>query len=334
MEFFKKIDFKSLPIFKILGIGIIGLILITIVIWFVGFAFRTAFYGGGVSPSAPSYQGIAYNEAKYGLTENLSARNILPPISDNTTGGDAEEFEITEYISTIKTRNLEKTCAIIDELKAHDYVIFEDRQQHDKGCSYVFKVENDMADEVFSIIKELKPETVQENTHTIKTIVDYYTSETEILEKKLASVEKTLSDAQRAYDEITILATRAQDVESLAKIIDSKINLIERLTLERIQIKEQIDRLNRTKVEQLDRLLYTFFRVDVYEYLIFDFKEIKDSWTIEFKRFVSEFNNVIQDVTINLAGYILRLLQIAVYLLIALFVAKYGWRFVRRIWTY
>ncbi len=334
------IDWRNLPVAKMIGLGFLAVLFFTVAVWLIGFAFRSAFRGPQTFDSSmPPQMGVAYKSMPFeemgggGDVMGLSQRNIIYD-QGYTPGADAEAFEITEYTGTIKTSNLDRVCGEIEVLRAHDYVIFENANRYERGCNYTFKVENEKAEEVLSVIEGLKPEDLTANTKTIKRQIDDYTNEIEILEKKLISVEQTLFDAQEAYDELTVLATRAQDVETLAKIIDSKINLIERLTQERINIKERIDRLNRSKAEQLDRLSFTFFRINVYEFLIIDGKALKDSWLAEAQSFVREFNKVIQDVTLNLAGYLLRLIQIAIYLLLALFVIKYGWRFVKRIWRY
>lgn len=342
MESLKKIDFKKISIPKAIGVFIIAIVIFVIVTSLVGFALRTAFVGpnfasrsyDGYSVTAPYYGDDAMEYAYEESAQKLSLGNVMPPTpgGGHTTGSDAESFEITEYNGFIETGSLDRSCDTIENLKALEYVIFENANRNDRNCNYVFKVENEHASEILEIIKDLKPESLNENTHTIKTLVDDYSSEIEILEKKLTSVEETLLDAQRAYDEVEVLATRTQDVESLAKIIDSKIGLIERLTTERITIKERIDRINKQKADQIDRLNFTFFRLHVVEDHIIDLEGLKESWEWEIKRFVNEFNEVLQKITINLVGFILQLGWIALYLIFALFVLKYGWRGAKYMW--
>ncbi|MBU1557776.1 hypothetical protein KKC45_02335, partial [Patescibacteria group bacterium] len=318
---------------RMLGIGILGLIFLSVAVWFLSFAFRTAFYGGGYGGSNDS---VYYSEqAMKGITPSatLSMRNVAYDEAGNVDLlMDEEDFEVTEYSSTIKTAKFESTCDKVEGLKALEYVIFTSSNKNERNCNYTFKVKNENADEILEVIKGLKPETLNANKYTLKNVIDDYTSEIDIQTKKLESIEKTLTDAQEAYDDVTVMATRNQDVESLAKIIDSKIQLIERLTKERIDTKEKIDRLNRTKTEQTDRINYTMFSVGIYDVVILDVKQIKDSWIYELKRFVQEFNGMIQSITVGLATYLLKLIQIVIYLLIALFVVKYGWRFTRYIW--
>ena len=140
--------------------------------------------------------------AKYGAeySVGLSARNV------DATGDQAEEFEVTEYNATIETRELDKTCSAVSGLKAQDYVIFENASEYNRGCSYVFKVKKDKADEILAIIKDLNPKELSDNTYTIKGLVDDFTGEIEILEKKLLSIDETLGKAVNAYDDITALA--------------------------------------------------------------------------------------------------------------------------------
>jgi len=159
-----------------------------------------------------------------------------------------------------------------------------------------------------------------------------FTSEEEILTKRLAQVEETLADAQEAYDQVTQLATKSRDVETLAKIISDKITLIEKLTTERLNTKNNLDRLSQMKADQLDKLKYTSFTVAVYENLIIDSEYIKDSWERELKNFVNEFNGMLQGVSVKLLSFGAKLIQIVIYLLIALLIAKYGWRFTKFVW--
>lgn len=262
---------------------------------------------------------------------SLSLRNISP--EESTGGGsDSEEYEVTEYEGLIETRRLEETCSTISGLKAKDYVIFENSNEYDKGCNYRFKVKKQNAEEILAIVESLDPKELSESIYTIKKQIEDFTSELEILERKKQSVEETLETAISAYDSITNVATQGQDAESLAKIIDSKIKIIERLTQERIKINAQIDRYGRLKSEQLDRLEYTYFHLSIRENKYIDLDDLKDSWQHTIKNFVLNINKIAQDITVNLVALILFLLQYAIYLLIVIIVAKYGWQLAKYIW--
>lgn len=334
---FKKFDFKTF--LKFAGIGVFTLLILGLLVSLGSFAFRTAFNTPRYAMDSVSYNGYGggymMKDEMMDMDYKLSTRNVAYPIPVDggyVAGSDLEDFEITEYNAYIQTARLEKTCGEIESLKSREDVIFENANKGDRYCNYTFKVEKEKEDEILEIIKDMKPEDLNVNTETIKKQIADFTSEEEILTKRLEQVETTLEEAQDAYDEVTRLATNSSDVESLAKIINDKINLIERLTTERINTKNNLDRITRAKADQLERLDYTFFSVSVSENLIVDFQRIKDSWEMELKNFVTEFNNLLQGLTIKLLSFGLILVQIAIYLTLALLIGKYGWRFIKFVW--
>jgi len=330
MKFLRKFDPKLVNVFKAFGLVILGIIVIAFAIRLIPISSNYKTYSGNsISPSMPLYD---VEDEDYGESLGLSIRNIDSQSYYSVPGDDAEDFEVTEYNANFETRRLESVCEPILELKSRDDIIFENVSQSEKYCSYTFKVLHVNVDEVLDIIKGFNPKELNENTYTIKKLIDDYTSELEILNNKLLSIEETLESAIDAYDEITKLATQTKDVESLANIINSKISIIERLTQERININAQIERLERSKVDQLDRLDYTYFNIYIWENKFIDAEDIKDSWKRAVQYFVEDINSVVQGITINLLALIFLLLQYAIYLAIILVIAKYGWRVIKKFW--
>jgi hypothetical protein len=340
MKFLKTLKSKKTNILKIAGVLLLALIVLAGLLRFVGLSFNSVFKASQFNVPHPISISYDYDDYEYAKDSSagLSLRNIetatsnAPIYEEETMGDDAEEFEVTEYNASIETRHLEESCSIITNLKEKEYVVFESANEYSSGCNYAFKVKKDNVAEILDIVKEMNPKELSESTYTIKKLVDDFTSEIEILEKKLSSIDVTLTKAVSAYDSVTALAVSVQDVESLAKIIDSKINLIERLTQERIDINSQLERIQRSKAEQLDKLEYTYFYVNIFENKFVDGTALKDSWKLTIKEFVNNTNQFIEDITVNLIVFLLLILQYVVYFLILLFVAKYGWQFAKYIW--
>lgn len=351
MDIFKKlqdVQWTPLNVLKAAGVVLIAIVALSLVLSLTRPLVSTlssGLNGFGIStPSAPVAQDgryyasddyaaeeAAYFDTKGGTT--LSLNNIgIPPRPGQSTGDDAEDFEVTEYNASIETQSKEKTCAELSGLKVLDYVIFDSANEYDRGCSYTFKVKHENVAEILATVSALNPKDLSENVYTIKRQLDDFTSETEILESKLASIDQTLKNAVNAYDEITALATRTQNAEALAKIIDSKINIIERLTQERLNITAQLERLERGKAQQLDRLEYTYFYVNVYENKFVDLEGIQDSWKAAVKDFVYTLNRTLQDLTINLIAFLFVIAQYLLYFFIFLFIAKYLWKVTKYIW--
>src|SRR3989339_110272 len=340
MNFLEKYNLKTSTILKIAGLAIVAIIVIVFAFTLISASLKSL---SGNQTSTGLFKGIpAYDSAmteSAGVSMGLSARNvasapgkILPPSPEVTTGDNAEEFEVTEYNANIETRQLDQTCAVVTGLKGKDYVIFESASEYDQGCNYVFKVKKANVAEILGVIKGLNPKDLAENTFTIKALVEDFTSEIQILQKKLASVDETLKKAISAYDEVGALATRIQNVEVLTKIINNKIDIIERLTQERININAQLEQIARAKAQQLDRLEYTYFRVNILEDKFIDGENLADSWKAAVKEFVTNINKVIQDITVNLIAFLFVMLQYIIYLFILLFVVKYGWKLIKYIW--
>lgn len=339
MKFLKNFDWSAKSIAKVIGVVLLGIIALAIAVSLIGFSIKTIFgvsqpdyygKGGGFAPTMDMAMESAYYDED--VAAMVRSNMAIAPAPDFSTGVDAEDFEVTTYSSTIETRKLDKTCNKIASLKSKDYVIFEDSNKNDDSCYYRFKVEKDKAAEIVKIIEDLDPEILNVNVQSIKGMIEGVESELDILKKKLTSIEETLEDAQDAYDEITVLATRQQDAETLANIIDSKLDLIERLTNQKLQVKTQIDRYNKTMADQLDRLNFTFFNINVYEDLIFDWEQIKDSWKYEAKEVVRNVNEVLQGISIGLITFLTRVAQGILYLFIAVFLLKMVWIGLKKIW--
>lgn len=345
MEFFKNPNLKPLTIFKMTVLAVFCVSVVVFVVSLINNSVRpmanrqnkiatsavAPLYGMG---GAMAEDAMYYNSKMGSGVASLSVQNIMPvPYPQGTTGDTAEQFEVTDYSATIEARNKEDVCGQVSSLKNLSYVIFENAQESDRNCNYTFKVEKSHVVEILAKIKGLDPKDVYENTRTIKRQLDDFTSQAEILEKKLSSIDDTLKNAVAAYDQISALAARTQDVASLAKIIDSKLQVIERLTQEKINVSQQLDYLAKAKADEMDKLAYTYFNINIYENKYFDEENLKDSWVAAVQNFVYSFNSAVQNATINLLATLLKLLPYLVYAGIIFVLAKYGWKSLKNTWN-
>ncbi len=337
------LDISVSKMLKIAGIAILTIVVLTLAIRLIGSSANLALRGisSDIKTSAPSPMALGLGGAGYGAAEEmaLSVRNVadsdiaVPPIDGGqAVGDDTEDYEVKEYSASVETRHLDEDCAAIAGLKSKDYVIFERSNEFERGCSYTFKVEVDNVDEILAVVESLNPRDLNETKYSIKRQIEDFTSEEDILKAKLAAIDETISSALESYDDIAALATRTQDAESLAKIIDSKIRIIERLTQERIDTNAKLERLSRAKAQQLDRLTYTYFNIYIYESKFVDGRAIRDSWKASVQQFVRDINDIGQAISLNLVTLVIRLFQYALYALLLLLVVKYGWRIGKRIW--
>lgn len=266
----------------------------------------------------------------------LSTNNVKKYASDESDAGfinqNAENFEVSEYYAYIRTNSFDKTCQEIQNLKPLKHVIFEESNFDKTSCIFTFKVEKEKTQEILKFIEKFKPKELSENIYTIKKEIEDFTTETEILQNKRESLENSLKNATESYDEITQLARENKDIENLAKVIESKIRTIERLTQELLNINSRLEYLAKTKAIKLDQLKYTKFKVSVYEFKLFDFKALKDSWYYEIQESIRSINEVLQSLSVNLVVLLLIIFQYSLYFIIILFIAKLYWKLAKKVW--
>jgi hypothetical protein len=335
MNFLEKYNLNFTKIAKGAGIALLAIVALYVLFGFLNGIMPSSGFKSGQSLSSPSFGGMAYSSDAVmdkSASMALSSRNMIDIEEDFSSGMNAEDFEVTEYRAMIETRNLKESCNLIMSLKTKDYVIFENSNQNDNNCNFRFKVKKDNVEEVLELVKSLDPRELNENIETIKKQIEDFTSEEEILKRKLKTIDDTLESAIVSYDEISKLATQTRDANSLASIIESKIRIIERLSKEKINVSAQLDRISKSKSEKLDKLEYTYFNVNIYENKYIDIKTIKDSWKSSIKSFVRNLNKIVQDISIGLITLIAYIIQYLLYLFIFVFTAKYVWKLLKRIW--
>jgi len=278
-------------------------------------------YGMGTSAGSP--------ELSYRNVESA----IMPPTPGFTPGNDTSAYEVKEYSATFETRNATNECGQIAALVSREDVIFESTNTHEKGCSYNFKVEKDSVSEILAILEDLNPKNLNENAYTIKREVTDYTSEIEILETKLAAYDATLTQSTATYDQLIALATSRGDIDALTRATDSKLALIERLSISKIEVNAQLDRINRAKAEALDKLAYSNFSVHVYENAFVNGDSIKDSWIAAVQELVRDINTFVQEVSLGFVALMFMVIKFALYGVVLLYVARFGYSYARKVWS-
>lgn len=331
MEFFKNLSNTQQNVLKFGGVFLLGAVAV------MALSGNSGIPQLSLSKEAVYMQDQISSDGYYGAPE-LSVRNvegggIMPPIDPTyTPGTGTEDYEVKQYSISFESRNKEKECVAVRGLLNRDDVVFENTNEYDSGCSYSFKVKKESVEDVLALLDTLNPKEVNENAYTIKREVTDYTSEIEILEKKLASINTTLTESLATYDALIVKATAQGDVSSLAQLTDSKLNLIERLTMSQIDINAQLERINRSKTEALDRLVYTQFNVSVYENKFIDGKEISNSWTAATQELFRNINNFAQEVSLGFVALLFLIVKYALYGVVLLFVARPGYNFAKKVW--
>lgn len=337
MNFLTNFDWSAKSIAKVFGLFVAGVVALSLVVALVAFAFRLIVQPMGVGVSSMRNFGGGAPEAAMMAQSDMYAKttsNILPPVpGQDTVSEDAESYEITDYSLSYRPHSKTHTCDAITALKSREEIVFEESRSDERSCYFRFRVKTKSVDEVLAILQDLNPDDTSKSVYSIQKTVEGLTDELKIQEEKLTQTEVALTDAQKSYDELTRLATRANDVESLTKLIDLKLNTINRLSQEKLAISQAIDQVKKNRADQLLRLEYTNFNINVYENRLADWKNLTDSWIVAVQQFVTDLNTLIQELTIGLVTWIVRAGLGFVYLMIAIGLARLAWIVGKRVWS-
>lgn len=338
---------RAVGIGKLVLVTVIVIVGISVIFGVLQTALDTVAQRRDASYESVAQSGSAANKGMYmngSFAEDAalmapSVRNVtgptplpIPGDGNYVPGNDAETYETRSYTASIRTSELDTVCDTVLGWKPREEVVFLEQSRGDTSCYFRFKVARSLSDDLLNEVRELDPEELSANTETIKQQVVDYTSQQEILERKAALIQETLEAATVAYDQLVELATETKDVESLTKVIDSKLSQLERLTRERIAVSAQLESLLRQKAEVLDRLDYDYFSIHVSKYEIFNWDRVVDQWVHRMQQFVHDLSVLLQNITLGLVLNLLYLAVVLLYGFIVLVLGKKVWHFVRRYW--
>lgn len=285
----------------------------------------SAFYDGDMARNNASVSSYEYD-----ATPQTSMPTPTP--GGGTGAYDESLYETRAYRAYYRTSTFDTTCNTIEAWKPQTDIIFERANRGEDTCHYTFKASPSNETAIVATLESLDPKDLVLDIQTVKKQLVRYSGELDILLQKQRALESMLQDATASYDELSRAAQEAGDIESLAKALKYKLELIQQLTRERTSLAQQIQRIERQMADMQDRVDFVRFDVTVQRSQIIDGEAIKDSWIAEMKRYTREVNEVFQSLTLGLLLNLLQLAQIILYLALLLVLVKYGWPAVKRFW--
>ncbi|MCD5384672.1 MAG: hypothetical protein LRZ97_02025 [Candidatus Pacebacteria bacterium] len=282
-------------------------------------------FGGEVVASSGSAKMVAPQMM------GMMAEDSMPYPSEPASK-DAEDYETREYSASYEKSNIDKTCEKFEDLKPLEYVVFSNANKSDSYCSYTFKVEVDKEDEIILLIESLDPKSFDANTFTLERSITNNINEIEILKKKIKMLDSLLASAQTKYTALR----NTGDTGALVQAINNEINLIERITNQKLTVQSRIDRLTNNTGVQTERIDYSQFNIFVAEKKFIDMRSIGESWRFAFERFVSSVSGSVQDLTMGLMMFVFTLVKFVLYLGIGVMTLAVAtrllWKMVRKVW--
>jgi len=288
-------------------------------------------FGGGIA--SIKVKARSMGKRMMAPMNNIAISESMPyPMPSEPASKDAEDFETREYSARYERRNINKVCNEFENLKPLDYVVFENATQNDEYCNYRFKVEQGRENEIITMIKALEPKDFDAHTFTLERNITNNNNEVAILEKKKAMLDDLLKNAQAKYAKLQ----NTSNTNALVQAINNEINLIERITNQKLNVQSRIDRLTNSTGVQKERIDYSQFNISVSERKFINWDNIGEQWKYAFERFISGISKIVQELTIGLVVFVLGLVKFIVFLSVGIVAivatAKFLWNIARKIW--
>jgi len=343
---FRDIEWRKLSLLRILLVAAVGLIGLAIIFALLSTVIQLT----GVSKSTVSQSGSSYVGNSVTMVARAPAVGVdtvmgervasgvvpMPPLYSDSGGTrlyNEANYEARSYDVRYRVRDLDMLCNQIEQFKPLPHVVFEQQMRNEHTCYYHFKVTQGYASATVSWLLARDPDDLTASTDVVKKQLVRYSSQMDILLQKQEVIEQTLQDTLSAYGELIDLATRANDIESLTKVVDSKLAMVQKLSQQRLTLAQQIGVLTRQQADLQDRVDFVSFAVRVEQYDILDLVSLKNSWMNELRAFVVTINSTLQRFTLHLIENLFALALLLVYAVILLVLVKHGWREVKRFWV-
>ena len=271
-----------------------------------------------------SYNGSAYNSANYVAPQPYSASSITK---------EAEKYELSSYNANIESGNIDEDCKKVQNLKADESIIFINANLAKTYCGYAFKVEKVSVQKVIDMLKSVDPKVLSENVQTIQQALTNYERRKEILENQLTSIDSTLKEAVKSYEELSALAVKSRDTQRLALAINNKIDIIDRLSTKKLTVEEELRLLTDASSDDKNDTQYAMFTISISKDTFIDKEAIVSSWKSQTKILLNDINSTLQDVTLGFFSILFSLLKYILYFLTLVILLKYIKRVVVWLWN-
>lgn len=352
-QLLRNFTFTPMAIMKVLAILFGGIIVTAVAIAILGIALRIGF-------NIPSGSGYSYGTDEYAMklssdtdfagrvmnTVEAPMAKVMPSYDGAgglgyseqsiampaivTGSANAEAWESTGYNASYETRQYKETQQAIENLKPLAYVVFLQANAGERSSYYNFNVETAHTQEVVDILRALNPKSWDESTVTVERGVEDAHNEIAILERKLASLNTTLTQAEQAFDSALAGARGVKDYTAIAQIVNNKVALVERLTSEKLAVQAQIDNYTTGLGRTTDEVEYAHFSVQLTKRTVVDWESLADMWRYRLEAFIGEVNNTLHALTFGVLMLVLTLVKWAIYLGIVAVALRLAWVIGRR----
>ena len=276
------------------------------------------------APGAPSAGKMVY--------DGDSTSSYYPnPTPDGYTSG-LEQFETTSYKVSARSRELDALCDVLTTLKGDNAIHFKSLNSSVNNCNARFFVEENRVAGVLAQFAAFDSVELNRNTESVTRHKEQIESQSSIVRQQLASVERTLTEAEIAYDEIVTFAREQRDAATLSEAIREKLQQVDYLTQRKISLTSQLENYAQQAADLNERLDVVEFYATFNRSNPIQIGKTERMWESAWEDLSEQFTKTAIGMTAFFGIFLLYVVQYGLYLLVLIVVARFGWKFVLKMW--
>lgn len=256
----------------------------------------------------------------------------MPPVEPTGYVPNLEQYETTDYSATARTKAFDEACDLVLGLKARDDIHFKYISESEDQCGANFFVEEGKEGGVIAQLEGISNIEISRVTNSVTRQRQRLETEADILTQQLASVEATLTEAERQYTELTEVARAANDASALTEAIRDKLNMIENLNQRRINLVSRLQSFAQRSAELEERIGVIAFNVSITRANSSNDEYRERLWLGAWDDLGDEVTKFLIGLTAYFGIFLLRVMQYVVYGLVLLVLFRFGWKLVKQIW--
>lgn len=243
-------------------------------------------------------------------------------------------MEIKSYDATVRSPDAKASCDAFIAKTDHTWATVENISSSKNFCTLTVLVKKEKEEEFIGRLKEAGLYDLQTRISNIRKNYANVTDRVSELKKRLEETDALLASTKAQYDQLwESLKTKnvsAESIDALNRIITNKADLISRFSRERLSIMTEMDNYEKQKKDYEERLANIEFSVRFEKRVIVDWEQVGEAWNSDFRELAAVANETVRNLTVNLGGFLLKTLNVVVYLILGAFITLAGGKLLYR----
>lgn len=243
-------------------------------------------------------------------------------------------MEIKSYDATVRTSDAKTSCDAFLSRIDRNWATVENINSGKSYCTLSVLVKKEKEEEFLASLKAAGLYDLQTRVSNIRKNYANVTDRVAELKKRLEETDALLASTKTQYDQLwEALKTKnvsAESIDALNRIITNKSELISKFSRERLSIMTEIDAYEKQKKDYEERLANVEFSVRFEKRVLVDWEQAGEAWSSDLRELASVANETVRNLTVNLGSFLLKTLNVVVYLVLGAFVTLAGGKLLYR----